>query len=84
MYGFKILCKILDGNFEIKHKILNPYAAKYVFHEVLKFWRIMISSSYGILSLDETCSRCHQTFHTHIKLFRPNQTAEVISDCPKL
>ena len=29
-------------NFEISHKILNPYTAKYAFYEVLKIWRLMI------------------------------------------
>ena len=31
------------GAFEISHKILNPYTAKYAFYEVLKIWRLMIS-----------------------------------------
>ena len=37
MYGFKILCKISKLHFEISHKILNPYIAKYAFYEVLRF-----------------------------------------------
>ena len=43
MYGFKILCEISKGTFEISYKILNPYIAKYAFYRVLKVWRIMIS-----------------------------------------
>ena len=43
VYGFNILRKISMLPFEISHKILNPYTAKYVFYEVLKFWRFMIS-----------------------------------------
>ena len=35
-------------------KILSSYTAKYAFYEVLKIWRLMISKSYGILSLSET------------------------------
>ena len=29
--------------FEISHKIVNPYTAKYVFYEVFKVGRIVIS-----------------------------------------
>ena len=36
VYGFKILCEISKVPFEISHKILNPYIAKYAFYEVLK------------------------------------------------
>ena len=36
MYGFKIVCEISKGTFEISHKILNPYTVKYAFYEVLK------------------------------------------------
>ena len=43
VYGFKILCEISKGTFEISHKILNPYTAKYAFYEVVKIWRFMIS-----------------------------------------
>ena len=46
MYGFKILCEISKEPFEISHKILKPYTAKYVFYEVLKFddsWCLKIS-----------------------------------------
>ena len=43
MYGFKILREISKGTFEISHKILNPYTAKYAFYEVLKLWRLTIS-----------------------------------------
>ena len=32
----------------------EPYTAKYALYEVLKTWRLMISSSYDILSLSET------------------------------
>ena len=39
----QILCEISKVSFEISHKILNPYTAKYVFYEVLKVFRIMIS-----------------------------------------
>ena len=31
MYGFIILCEIPKVPFEISHKILNPYTAKYAF-----------------------------------------------------
>ena len=31
VYGFKILCEISKVPFEISHKILNPYTAKYEF-----------------------------------------------------
>ena len=58
MYGFKILCEISKGTFEISRKILNPYTAKYAFYEVLKIWQVMISFSYDILSLSETSPRC--------------------------
>ena len=54
MYGFKILCEISKVPFEISYKILNPYTAKYAFYEVLKIWRLMISYSYDIFSLNET------------------------------
>ena len=57
MYGFKILCEISKGTFEISRKILNPYTAKYAFYEVLKIWQVMISFSYDILSLSETSPR---------------------------
>ena len=43
MYGFKILCEIWKGTFEISHKILNPYTTKYAFYEVSKIWRVIIS-----------------------------------------
>ena len=36
MYGYKILCEISKGTFEISHKILNPYTAKCAFYEVVK------------------------------------------------
>ena len=48
MYGFKILCEISKGTFEISHKILNPYTAKYAFHrfqflhvsyDIFELWR---------------------------------------------
>ena len=48
MYGFKILCEISKGTFEISHKILNPYAAKYAFwcllflrmsYDIFELWR---------------------------------------------
>ena len=31
VYGFKILCEISKVPFEISHKILNAYTAKYAF-----------------------------------------------------
>ena len=43
VYGFKILCEISKVPFEISHKILNPYTAKYAFYDVLKIWRLTIS-----------------------------------------
>ena len=45
MYGFKILRAISNMPFEISHKILKPYTAKYAFYEVLKF------QEYDILEL---------------------------------
>ena len=35
VYGFKILYEISKGNYEISHKILNPYNAKYTVHLLL-------------------------------------------------
>ena len=35
MCGFKILCEIFKGTFEISHKILNLYIAKYAFYWLL-------------------------------------------------
>ena len=64
MYGFKILCEILKVLFEISHKILNAYTAKYAFCEVSKVWRNMISQGYDILSFSETGPRRHQTITT--------------------
>ena len=46
MYGFKILCEISKVSFEISHKILNPYTAKYAFYCFL-----FSSVSYDILEL---------------------------------
>ena len=54
MYGFNILCEISKVPYEISHKILNPYTAKYAFYEVVKIWRLM---SYDILSNCETGPR---------------------------
>ena len=72
MYGFKILCEISKVPFEISHKILNPYTAKYVFYEVL---RIMISWSYDILIFSETGPRgkyiCPARPHYQIDLCKP-------------
>ena len=34
MYVFKILCEISKVPFEISHKILNPYIAKFQFYEM--------------------------------------------------
>ena len=47
-YGFKILCEISKGTFEIWHKIFNPYTAKYaiyclqflcVSYDIFELWR---------------------------------------------
>ena len=38
VYGFKILCEISKVPFEISHKFLNAYPAKYASYEVLKVW----------------------------------------------
>ena len=57
MYGFKILCEISKVPFEISHRNLNTYTAKYAFYEALKNRRLMISSNYDILSLSETGPR---------------------------
>ena len=46
MYGFKILYEISKGTFEISHKILNPYTAKYAFYR-FQFLRV----SYDIFEL---------------------------------
>ena len=46
MYGFKIVCEISSGTFEISHKILNPYTAKYIFY-CLVFLRIGHLSYYA-------------------------------------
>ena len=46
VYGFKILCEISKGTFEISHKILNPYTAKYAFY-CFQFLRV----SYDIFEL---------------------------------
>ena len=46
MYGFKILCEISKGTFEISHKILNPYIAKYAFD-----WLIFLFVIYDIFEL---------------------------------
>ena len=46
VYGFKSLCGILKGTFEISHKILNPYTSKYAFY-CLQFLRV----SYDIFEL---------------------------------
>ena len=43
VYGFKILCEISKGPFEISHKLWNTYTGKYTFYGVLKIWRLMIS-----------------------------------------
>ena len=49
MYGFKILCEISKVPFEISHKILKPYTAKYAFYEELKN-----VTTYDILELSLT------------------------------
>ena len=43
MYMFNILGEIFKVFFEILHKILNPYIAKYAFHDVVNIWQLMIS-----------------------------------------
>ena len=48
MYGFKILCEISKVPFEISHKILNPYTAKYAFYGMLKFYNLWYLKSYDI------------------------------------
>ena len=56
MYGFKILCKISKGTFEISCKILDPYTAKYVFYcllfllvsyDIFELWRYQPFSETG-------------------------------------
>ena len=47
MYGFKILSEISKGTFEISHKFLNLYTAKYAFY-YLQFLHL----SYDILDCD--------------------------------
>ena len=37
MYGFKFLCGISEGTFEILHKILDPHTAKYAFYYLVFF-----------------------------------------------
>ena len=46
LHGFKILCEISKGTFEISHKIMNPYTAKCAFY-CLHFLRV----SYDIFEL---------------------------------
>ena len=41
VYGFKILCEISKGTFEISHKILNPYTAKYA--AKYAFYRLFVT-----------------------------------------
>ena len=55
MYGFKILCEISKGTFEISHKILNPYTATYAFH-CFSFFCVWVTTSFNcdIISLSET------------------------------
>ena len=53
MYGFKILCTISEVPFEILHKTLEPYTAKYALYKVSIIWRIMILND-DILSSRET------------------------------
>ena len=54
MHILRCMGSKLCVKFEISHEILNSYIAKYAFYKVLKIWRLMISSSYDILSLSET------------------------------
>ena len=51
MYGFKILCEISKVPFEISHKILNPYTAKYALPGVKNLTTYDFLESY---SLNET------------------------------
>ena len=54
MYGIKILCEISKVPFEISHKILNPYTAKYAFYcLVFSVW-FTISLNCDVISLSET------------------------------
>ena len=46
VYGLEIMCEISKGTFEISHKILNPYTAKYAVY-CLQFLRV----SYYIFEL---------------------------------
>ena len=73
MHGFKILCEISKVPFEISYKILNAYAAKYAFYEVLKIWRHMLYfKNYDLLSLSDTgpWGLCNIRYpsKTHLKL----------------
>ena len=42
LFGFQILSEISKVPFEISHKILSSYAAKYAFYKVLKLCQVMI------------------------------------------
>ena len=46
MHGFKILYEILKSTFEISHKIVNPYTAKYAFYSF-----VFLCVSYDIFEL---------------------------------
>ena len=58
MYGFKILCEISKVPFEISHKILNPYTAKYAFYWLLFFFVI-----YDILELWRHKPQCWSVYY---------------------
>ena len=48
MYGLKILREISEVSYEISHKILNPYTAKYAFKGSYKFddlWYLRVMTS---------------------------------------
>ena len=71
MYVFNILCEISKLPFEISHKILNPYTAKYAFYKVLKFDELWYLKRYDILSLNETgpCTRAASYLHPFLAVF---------------
>ena len=54
MYGFKILCEISKGTFEISHKIFNQYTAKYAFTVFYICVWVVISLNCNVISLSET------------------------------
>ena len=80
-YGFKILCKISKSTFEISHKILNPYTAKYAFYCHVLLVSVTVSLNCDVISLSETCPCCSFTlsyFHL-LFVFPHNHTATHLS-----